>query len=372
VAGIFFGLGAYTYSSFRMTVLMLPFVFIPCFLEFRKQKQQKKIILYALYFILAAVIVAIPLGLYFPAHPGDFFGRLGAVSIFSQHSFIKAFFISLGKHLAMFNISGDYNWRHNLPGAPQLLWPIGILFLLGFLTSVKNFFSSFRAKDYQELAIYSFLLAWFFAMLLPGALTYEGIPHALRTIGVIPVVYIFAALGGFWLFETIKKSKLINFEPKIKLLKYFLTFYLVFLAFTLFYAQAQKYFSQWAQNPNVLGAFTQNFVDIGNVLNSLPNENPKYVIVTEGGTPVPYPDGIPVPAQTIMFMERIKYGGLKAIYLKPDELNKIKTADQSIAIIPMRFDDEISNKLKEQFPSGAIQEINGIKIYRTTLFEGGQ
>jgi len=33
-------------------------------------------------------------------------------------------------------------------------------------------------------------------MLLPGSLTYEGMPHSLRVIGTIPACYLLAAYGG--------------------------------------------------------------------------------------------------------------------------------------------------------------------------------
>jgi 4-amino-4-deoxy-L-arabinose transferase-like glycosyltransferase len=363
ISGLFFGLGFYTYSSFRLAFLILPFIIIPYWFFYRKERAQKKLFLCAACFIAATLIVALPLGLYFLSNPADFFGRLGAVSIFSQSNPIKVFFISLGKHLAMFNISGDYNWRHNLSGSPQLLWPIGVLFLFGFLFSIKKLFYSFKIKNYQLLAVYCFLFSCFFAMLLPGVLTYEGLPHSLRTIGVIPVAYIFAALGGFWLFEKMKNCKWLSLKPKNKFLRSFLCFVFIFLAFTLFTAQFQKYFDAWGNNPNTAGAFTQKFVDIGNVLNSLPQETQKYVIVNESGTPIPEPDGVSTPGQTIMFVERMEYGKLRATYLRQEQINQIQEGDNKIAIIPMRFDDEMLNKIIAAFPNGNIKTINNINIY---------
>ena len=37
ISGIFFGLGFYTYTSFRMAVLILPFIFVPFWFIFKKQ-----------------------------------------------------------------------------------------------------------------------------------------------------------------------------------------------------------------------------------------------------------------------------------------------------------------------------------------------
>jgi len=363
ISGIFFGLGFYTYSSFRLAFLILPFIVIPYFFIFKKEKQLKKFFAYAFSFILSAVIVFIPLGLHFLSRPADFLGRLGPISIFSQDNIIKSFFISLIRHLAMFNISGDFNWRHNLSGSPQLLWPIGILFLIGFIFSLKKFFSCWKNKNYQSLSVYSFLFGWFFVMILPGALTYEGMPHALRTIGIIPVLYIFAALGGYWIFQKIKSRKWFCLKPENKFLKFFVYFIITFLFFSLFTAQFLKYFDSWAKNPNTPGAFTERFVRIGKTLNSLPDKVEKYIIVNEGGTAVPYPDGPAVSAQTIMFIERMEYKELRATYLKPEQINKIQEGDNRIIIIPMRFDDEISNELEKSFPNGFTKIINNIKIY---------
>ncbi|MEA3453079.1 MAG: glycosyltransferase family 39 protein [Patescibacteria group bacterium] len=363
VSGIFFGLGFYTYSSFRLAFLILPFIVVPYFFVFKKEKQLKKFFLSAFSFIISTIIVFVPLGLHFLARPADFFGRLGPISIFSQDNVIKSFFISLIRHLGMFNISGDFNWRHNLSGSPQLLWPIGLLFLVGFIFSFKKFFSCWKNKEYQVLSVYSFLFGWFFVMILPGALTYEGLPHALRTIGIIPVIYIFTALGGYWLFEKLKTYKWFILKPKDKFLKSFLYFIIAFLFFSLFTAQFQKYFDAWGKNSNIAGAFTERFVNIGNTLNSLPAEVSKYIIVNEGGTAVPYPDGPPVSAQTIMFTERMEYNELRAIYLKPEQMNEIKDEDNKIIIIPMRFDDQISNELEILFPNGLIKTINNVKVY---------
>jgi hypothetical protein len=59
------------------------------------------------------------------------------------------------------------------------------------------------------------------------------------------------------------------------------------------------YFVVWAQNPNVPGAFSTNYVTIGQQINALPTSTPKYVVVNAGGVPA---RGVPVPAETTMFI----------------------------------------------------------------------
>jgi len=317
-SGIFLGAGFYTYISFRFIILLLPIVLLFWWLIYNKQNLQKKFYKFTIYILTFTILTALPLGIYFLQNPQDFVGRATPISIFATENPVKEFGKSLVLHLGMFNFSGDFNWRHNFAGSPMLFWPIGILFLVGFFLSIREI-----AKK-KRLAIgYWLLVSWFFVMLLPGILTYEGIPHALRSIGVIPVVYILAGLGGWevyqWLNKNVKNKKLLLFAA------------LLFL-FTVGFLQFDKYFIKWASHPEVEGAFAKDYVEIGNYLNSLPPETPKYVIVKVPGVPVPYPDGIPMPAQTVMFVENTKYGYPQSTYLLPEDLNKIKIEEEAVIV----------------------------------------
>ncbi len=312
ISGIFFGLGFYTYISYRFVVLLLAIVLICQWFIYKKQKNQKKFLILTFYFLIFVFITALPIGIYFLSNSGDFFGRTGDVSIFNSEKPFYELGKSLILHLGMFNLYGDLNWRHNFAGSPQLLWPVGILFLIGLIISIKN-------KNYL-------LRTWFLIMLLPGFLSFEGIPHALRVIGVIPPVFIFAGLGAFWLFEKIK------FFFKTRRQKIF--FYLCFALFliSIAFSEFDKYFYQWGKSPETENAFSKNYVEIGNYLNSLPDDVQKYVIVNQGGVPVPFPDGIPMPAQTPMFIERVKFGKIRSTYILPEDLNKIKIDEKTIII----------------------------------------
>jgi len=353
LGGIFFGLGFYTYTSFRMAVLAL-FITLICWLFiYLKEGQFKKYLFFSFCFLFFILIIALPLGIYFLHNPQDFISRATGVSIFAQENPIKAFFVSLAAHLGMFNFYGDGNWRHNYPASPMLFWPVGIMFLVGIIISIKKLIFSIKTKNCLLFVVNCFLFSWFFALLLPGVLTYEGIPHALRVVGVIPVVYIFAALGGYWIYDW--------FSQKIKSRKLLLiTCYLLLIcvAFNQFY----KYFFLWGENPNVKGAFTERFAEMGYYLNSLSLEKQKYVIVNEGGVPVPFPNGIPMPAQTIMFIESTKYGRPDSIYLLPENLSSIKIYKNTV-IVPMKDDENLFNELRQKFPQGIIKKVNGFSVY---------
>ncbi len=354
IAGIFFGLGFYSYISFRVAILLLPFIFIPFLIFYKSEGALKQFWLFLLWFVASAILISLPIGIYFITHPQDFISRALGISVFAQPKPLTALVESFIKHLGMFNIKGDPNWRHNLPETPMLFWPVGIFFMVGLIIAIKNSLKA-SGSDLFGNFIYLFLVGWFLTMLLPGVLTYEGIPHALRTIGTIPAVIIMAAFGAIGLYNFFEKFSL----PKF-LIKGALALILASIALGGYY----QYFVLWGQKDEVKGAFTQNFVKMGQYLNSLAPGVKKYVIVNENGVPVPFPDGIPMPAQTLIFIENTsqKPSQQKAIYLKPEQLDKIEPHNRTI-ILPMREDPEIFAKLLSLFPQGKIERPNGFLVY---------
>lgn len=351
IGGIFFALGFYTYTSFRFAVLLLPVVFIPAYFFSKKESREKEIIKAAAYFLIATFIIALPIGIYFLKNPADFIGRAAPISVFNSKNPIFEFAKSLALHLEMFNVYGDGNWRHNLAKSPMLFWPIGILFLIGFFSSVINLIKSIRKKNSSFTNSYLLIVSWFFIMILPGALTKEGVPHALRVVGVIPVVYIFVGLGSWLVY-----SFLANNNRKKKLVVF--TAVLFLLAMTCY--EFNKYFVVWGQSKVVKDEFSSNYVVMANYLNSLGPEIKKYVIVNQDGVAVPWPNGIPMPAQTIIFIESAKYGSPQSIYLKTGEINQIRTDGKKTEVILMQNDSNIFVNLKTKFPRGIIRQENGI------------
>jgi len=352
LAGVFFGLGFYTYTSFRMAVLILPFILIPYWFIYKSQSLQKKFILHASYFLLSTFLVALPIGIYFLHNPQDFISRATPISVFNQLNPILATGKSLILHLGMFNIYGDSNWRHNYATSPELFWPIGILFLIGVILSFREIFrkSSYQEKKYQSLSVFYFLLSAFFIMLLPGILTYEGIPHSLRVIGVIPAVFIFSGLGAWKTYEFLNK----NIKAK-KLLIFSCFFFLLALAASEF----NKYFVLWANNEKVKEAYNQNYADIGYFLNSLPQDVKKYVIINTPGSPL---YGISIAAQTPLFIESTKFGKPRATYLKFENLDQIDIYQRKSVVVPL-YDDGVFAELSKRFPWGEIKTEKDLKYF---------
>ncbi len=371
ISGLFFGAGFYTYIGFRMSVLLLPFILLPYFISSLKQKSTGVYLKNFLWFIAAVFIIALPIGIYFLTHFGDFIGRAGGVSIFSQLSPVKAFFASLFSHLLMFNFHGDYNWRHNFSGLPMLPVLCGLLFIAGVSVSLAKLIRALKEKDYDQIGVYNFLIFGFLTALLPGVLTIEGIPHALRVLGVVPFVYIFAAIGGF----TALSFLYLNTSKKVLVILGG-----ILMVISICFSQFNLYFEKWGENREVVSAFSGDYVQIGNYLNSVEDGVKLYVIVNQGGVPVPYPSGVPVAAQTPIFIERTKYNEPRAMYLyyngydftdpgptgypALNSLDKINPKDRAI-IIPMgQNDPDLFVTLLRKFPKGHFWKAGSLMMFR--------
>ncbi len=350
LGGILFGLGFYTYISFRFAPVLALLAFGP-FL-FKKNYEQFRIGVLA--FAGAAFLVALPIGLYFLHNPTDFVGRSSEVSIFSKSSPVKALAVGVAKVLGMFNIAGDFNWRHNYAGSPELFWPVGILFLLGIGVSIKRF--AFEER---------FMFIWLIIFLLPNILTFEGNPHALRAIGAMPIAMIFSGIGLVWLYRKaqkyfdgkIKNPDFENYKAQfLRLKKEFFLLVMVFLLFVGAY-NFSEYFNMWSFNPNTLSAFSHDQVEISQYLNSLPSQTEKYVLWHPEDRPTD--NGLPVSAQTIYFLTSQK---TKINYLRSNELNKISLGKNGAVIAPNYFNLDLLHNLNKQFPNSAIKFIYQNKV----------
>ncbi len=354
IGGLLFGLGFHSYIAYRVAPLLL---IIPFILLWRAG--QKKLILIFLLFVFLA---GLPLGLYFLKNPHDFFGRTSQISIFSGASPLKEFGINIAKTIGMFFWRGDYNWRHNFAGAPALWWPIAILFLAGIWRII-------RRREFL------FLFSWLAIMLLPTVISSEDLPHALRAIVVIPPVMIFAALGLDWVIARIngwlqeKKNKFPQHLGQLtRIKKEFTVFLFLFLLAIASYAFNQ-YFLRWTANPNVAGAFSAKYAELGKHLNMLPKDIPKYVIVNADGVDV---RGVPMPTQTVMFITKTylpKWQTEKNIFYitmkNIDSFIKEAELENHLYITTLENDASFLSELKEKIPDLKLDiNLNAITLYR--------
>lgn len=184
LAGLILGASFYTYLAARF----LPLVVVLLVLYYLLRRQR---IVWSRLALLAAatLIIALPLLIYALGHPEMLLGRSSQVSILSlavnQGDLAGTLARQVVRTLTMFNWRGDFIPRHNLPLRPVFDPLVGIFFLLGVLTSVR------LARKSVDHALVLILVG---VMLLPTILA-EGAPHFLRSVGILPVLFFFPALG---------------------------------------------------------------------------------------------------------------------------------------------------------------------------------
>ena len=213
-AGILWGIGLYTYLAFRMA-LLIPMFLVGAFLFFVREEKTRRRLAHKMrirlsmarvkavaVFILGGALALFPLAFYFFFNPQDIVSRTGGISVFAAPQPLLAFAESVGAHLQMFFFLGDGNWRHNIAGQAQLLLPIAVFFAGGLYVGARNILGAIRGRRAWEAITWGTLWVWFGELLLPAVLTREGIPHALRSIGLIPVGFLFAGIGFLGTFGT--------------------------------------------------------------------------------------------------------------------------------------------------------------------------
>lgn len=343
LAGVFAGLGFYTYTSYRISPLIALTLFINYWWYLKKdfshekyEHAKHKLLRGFSLLLIITIIMALPISIYFFKNFGDFLKREGMpISVFAQSYPWQELGKSTIKTLGMFNFNGDYGQRHNLPGNPQLIWPIGIFFVIGFF---KELIHWLRKKHGHFSTVHTFLFCWFFIMLIPGFVTIEA-PHALRTIGALPVVMIFTAKGIWWFFKKLEEWYKIS-DPHSQLTSWHeatMTINLVLIIFlgSVGFIEFWRYFEAWAKSQGTASAFNQNYVLVGRKLNDLPRELKKYVLVNTDSVLV---RGIPVPAQTVMFITDTatieKQRAKNIFYLNQNQYSKGKYDKESV-IIPL-------------------------------------
>ncbi len=189
---------------------------------------------------LVAVIVAAPLLLALISSPGGLAGRTADVSLLSGAAgdglaaSAGRIADNLVRQLASFYVTGDGNYRHNLPGRPANDMLVALLFTLGLVAALIHVRRS-QAR---------LLLSWFLVMLAPAVLA-SGAPHALRSVGALPPVALLSALGANWL---------ATFVPR-RLGALALPSLLALVVLAGGARTASDYFIRWAQLPGLGAAF---------------------------------------------------------------------------------------------------------------------
>ena len=356
-SGIAFGLGLNGYIAFRF----IPFACaVPVFMGLwrwwknRPLRETETNTSYPSCFpcnivLLGIVILVVcaPLIMYFGAHPEDFVARTGQVSVFTDEHPIRAFVVSNIKTIGMLFVFGDCNPRHNFPCFPALHPLVSIAFIYGLyriVISLRN-----RPLPLTHIT----LLFWLFFLMLPATLTREGIPHALRSIGIIPPVMAIAGFGAFLLLEKITSV----WKPVAARM-----LVLVLLA-SIAGTTGYLYFDIWGNAPSTVSAFSTDLTQLAYYIRSLPNQTIKYLIVD-----LDY-EALPVSAQSVVFLTDTATSASreeKNVHYIPrlDTLRHIILNDKPVIISFIAFQDkQLEQSITQTFPALQKETRGGFPVF---------
>ncbi len=278
LSGMVFGLGFYTYIAFRMMIFILVFWLLTFLIyDWLKNKgiYTKKYYQQFLLFLAVVFITLLPLAFYFYQHPEFLLTRSGQVSIFNpdlnKGDVWGTFLDVLKKTFFAFFTLGDENWRHNVSGFAFLNPLVAVFFAIGVLysTHLVFYFIFKKQKDFYAFYLHFLLLLWFFFMLVPEVTTAEGIPHGLRLIGVIPVVFIFSGIAFAKFYERFIKIK----ERKIVFALFvFVLFLAAFYDYYLFFQISLK-------SSDYYYAYRGDLTPVSDYLNERNNKEATYLVL---------------------------------------------------------------------------------------------
>lgn len=322
LSGVLLGLGFHTYIAFRLMPLVVVATLIAYWWGLRRvfshqkyQDTRRQLLGGATLMVALCIAVTLPLVVYFVQNPGDLTGRTTQVSVFTAEEPLKALGTNIAKTFAMFTVSGDYNWRHNMSGDPILLWPLGLFFALGLGRLLWKVGHALATRGHPT-TVHTLLLAWMAFGIVPEVVSNEGIPHALRALPIAPAVYTTIAVGLHWIIVLMERWFMSHDGRMICIPAFMIpgshgharcysrSTFLVTVAVVVFAlstgaVEAYRYFAIWAPHPETQGAFDARSVELARTLNAMPPATFKYIVVNAQGTLV---RGVPMPTQTLMYL----------------------------------------------------------------------
>ena len=186
LSGVAIGLGLCFYSAFQLFLVVLGIFLL--MVGWQERARWRTLAIGVGICVLATTLVVAPLAKFVLTRPDSYFARVQTTSLLADKApeeRLPALWENTRKHLLMFNVRGDPNGRHNLPGEPMLDWVSGGMLVVGLAMALRRGL----APRYLMIPI------WIFVGLLGGILSLDfEAPQSLRAIGALPAVLLCAAL----------------------------------------------------------------------------------------------------------------------------------------------------------------------------------
>lgn len=254
LTGLLLGLSLYTFDTARFLPIALTLAYWSYTLVHDRRPGPTTLFPFFL-IVLAAVLVFLPLGLYFLQNWGQFTQRMGVTTYNTfgpgADSVPLALLRNLGRTLGSLSLPGfgDMIARHNLPGRPIFDVFLSLLFWLGILSLVRH-----RRRPSSLI-----LGPWAGVMLLPVILT-DGVPTYTRLFGAMPALAGICAVGGTTLINGLDRAlaspgaDIVQRLPTPVQASLPLIVLFVGLTFSLGIT-TYDYFVRWANDPRLFDAF---------------------------------------------------------------------------------------------------------------------
>ncbi|GAB4158831.1 MAG: hypothetical protein Fur0021_29100 [Candidatus Promineifilaceae bacterium] len=234
-AGVLVGLGLYTYAAARL----FPLAFALFALVWLWQEREGRRGIAGIFLLMggAAVVVALPLLLFFARYPYFFVFRMAYVANRGKGAVADqpwlTWLLNVGRVLRGLVWQGETHLRHNLPGRPFLDSIQAGFLLLGVAQTV-------RRLSRPRL----FLLIWLGVTLLPSIFSGDA-PHFGRLAGAAPPLAILAAWGVTWLWSQLARLRPARLAAAVV--------FLLLLGSALL--TIRDYFSRYAHHPDLARDF---------------------------------------------------------------------------------------------------------------------
>lgn len=264
-AGVLLGASMYTYLAARLLAPLLVLLLLLVAIEERTFLMRHWTDVAVLFGV--ALLISLPLWLYFLQHPGLFIYRLSQITLDSavaRGEPQQSFWTNLWRTAGMFMSAGDWGWADNLPGRP-VFDTVGIV---GFAMWLLIALVHFRKARYIQWPICLAL------MVVPTLLTNYA-PTYTRSIGAVIPCAVLTGLGfaQIWLWLDRRLSASWSAVGLVGLA-------LVVAAYcglTTF----RDYFLIWAQQPEVAESFDEEMLRTARAISDLPAQSSVYVSFDE-------------------------------------------------------------------------------------------
>jgi len=266
VCGALLGAGMYSYQAARLLPALVVLGFAA--VAWKRGRVTRGDWTGFLIVAVVAILVFVPLGIYFLRHPESFSSRIDKVLVVDQSQGVannlRAILDQAKRTILSFVVGVDEAPYRTLPGRPSLNPFFSVLMLLGVTFSLRH----------VKHPVYLFLLAWLLLLSIPAALAEHG-AAAKRAIGALPAVAMVTAVGALAPWQILNQR-----ATNGSAARWVARVWGVAVVGGFVYAGVatyRDYFVRWASLPNLATHFEASRAAIGDYAGNLPPDEQVYI-----------------------------------------------------------------------------------------------